>query len=140
MKEWKKAVFTVEAAVIVPLAVTMIAALIGFCFYIHQCNWCEGAAYESILKSVERGVPEKERKGAAERRINARVSETPVMAGTIETDVKTGARVSVSWRGTILEEVFGTRFGYSGSASLTDFDPVTLKRAAFIIKGFGEKK
>lgn len=125
---------------IVPLAVTVTAILIGFCFYVHQSNWCRGAAYESAVKSVERGIPKEERNEAANRRMSVRISEMPVTAGKVETTVRKSYRVSISWQGTVLESVFKDRFGYKGSASLTDFDPVSLKRIQFISRRSGKQE
>lgn len=135
--KWKRAVFTVEAAVIVPLSVTMIALLIGFCYYVHQSNWCMGAALESAEKSVECGIEGKS-KTAGKNRMDTRISEVPVLTGKIETTALEETKVKISYEGKILEKVFGGLFGFKGEASLIRYDPVKLKRIEFLINKMKE--
>lgn len=129
---FKRAVFTVEAAVIVPFCVTVIALLIGFCYFTHQANWCKGAAYEAALKGVERDLTKKQ--GKAKSRMDERIGEIPVNAGEIETEVSEGLRVKISWTGRILSDVFGDLFCFNGKVLVTNVDPVMIKQTEFLLK------
>ncbi len=128
---WKKGVFTVEAAVIVPLAVSMIALLIGYCYFTHQINWYRGAAFESAVAGLKEPANAEAR---AEERILHRGSEIPIRFGEETADVSSGVRLSVSFEGKVLEDVFGSLFSYRGEAALTRFDPVKVKRLEFILE------
>ena len=120
-----------EAAVIVPLSVTIISLLLGFCFYTHQINWYKGAAYEAAEKGIESGG---DSCAAAQQRMDSRTEEIPMRFGSETTEVSSGLNVSVSFRGSVLEDVFGDLFGFEGEALLLKTDPVKIKRLEFLIK------
>jgi hypothetical protein len=46
---WRRGVFVVEASVIVPMAIMMIALLIIMIFYVHNRCWYRCAAYECAI-------------------------------------------------------------------------------------------
>ena len=133
----KRAVFTVEAAVIVPLSLTMIALLIGYCYFVHQVNWCTGAACEAAQKSVERKLVGKE-SSAGKKKMEERILEIPLSVGEIKTEAREGTRVTISFEGGIIQDYFGDLFGYDGSVSLNRYEPAKLKRLAFALKGMKE--
>lgn len=137
-KQWKRAVFTVEAAVIIPLTLFIIAVLIGYCYHVHQSNWCRGAAYEAVLKGTEKGHAGKENRSAADTRMKERIEQIPISVGSIETSVSEGVRLCASWNGTVLEDVFGSRFSFGGKAAVTAFEPVKIKRLEYLMKNIGE--
>ncbi len=128
---WKKGVFTVEAAVIVPLAASMIALLIGYCYFAHQINWYKGAAFESAAAGLKEPA---NAASAAEEQIRHRSSESPIGFGEETADVSSGIKLSVSFEGKVLEDVFGNLFSYRGEAALTRFDPVKVKRLEFVLE------
>lgn len=128
---WKKGVFTVEAAVAVPLAVSMLASLIGYCYFAHQINWYKGAAFES----ADAGLKEPAKAEAeAKEHILLRSSEIPIRFGEETADVSSGMKLAVSFEGKVLGDVFGSLFSYRGEAALTRFDPVRVKRLEFILE------
>ncbi len=135
LQKWAKAGFTVEAAVIVPMIVIITALLIGFCYYTHQINWCKGASYEAVIKGVERVRKEDDSQRCAQHRINERIAETPLSAGIISADAASGYRVGIQFKGGVLEEVFHGLFQFRGEASIVRFEPVKIKRTAYLIKG-----
>ena len=135
-ERWKRGVFTVEAAVVVPLSLWMIALLIGFCFFTHQSGWCKGAAWESAIKGAERTTGEAGEK--ADKRMAERLQEIPLDTGRVETDVASGLRLRVSWSSTVLPEVFSDRFVLGGEVSFLNLDPVRLKQAEFIVRQIKE--
>ena len=133
-KGWSRAVMTVEAAVIVPMSLTIIALLIGFCYFVHQINWCKGAAYEAVLCGLQREKTSDEVTAAVQERIGSRISEAPLTTGGISSDVSSSGTVLVSWKSSVLSEVFGDRFSFSGEASLVRLDPVKVKRTEHLAK------
>ena len=133
----RKAVFTVEAAVIVPSSLTMIALLIGYCYYVHQVNWCTGAAYEAAEKSVESRLAGKNA-DAGEKRMSERIAAIPLSVGGIAAEASEGAKVSIFFSGGVLSDYFEDLFQYEGSASLIRYEPAKLKRLAFLINGLKE--
>lgn len=135
----KRAVFTVEAAVIIPLCVTITAALIGYCFYTHQINWWKGAAYESALKYTERGLTAGSREEAGKKRLKERLDAMPVRTGDAAADFRTGTKTTVTIKGEVLPDVFGSLFQYGTTAALMDFDPAAVKRLTFLVSSTGEK-
>ena len=131
---WKRAVMTVEAAVIVPMSLTFIALLIGYCYFVHQVNWCKGAAYESVLCALQRERTADEAAQAVKERIDRRIAEAPLTTGGISTEVSSEGTVLVSWESTVLSEVFGDRFKFSGKASLVRLDAVGIKQVEHLTK------
>ncbi len=140
--QWARAVFTVEAAVILPLALTVIALLLGFCYYTHQLNWCRGAAVEAALKGTESGAGTKDADNAAKQRMEERIREIPLDTGKVSAEVSSGVRIRVSWSAEVLPEVFGGRFAVSGDATVMKADPARLKRITYLLRGAfkGEEK
>ena len=129
-KKWNKGVFTVEAAVIVPMSVSIIALLIGYCYFAHQINWFKGAAYEAAAAGLKYQDDPAEK---AKERICERTAEMPVTVGNNTTDVSSGIKLAVSFEGKVLDDVFGGLFGYRGEAALTRFEPVRVKMLQFVL-------
>ena len=76
-----------EAAVIVPMIVTITALLLGYCYYVHQINWYKGAAYEAAVTGLK--YPENAAEKAKER-IDFRAGELPLTVGEERAEVSEG--------------------------------------------------
>ena len=134
----KRGSFTVEAAVIVPFTVGVIALMIGYCYFVHQINWCKGAAYEAALEGIERTKTAEEAQTKAEERMDKRLSEAPVGAGDLTGEASAGSSVEITFEGSVINDYFGDLFDYSGKATVLRVDAVNLKRLEFIVKGLGD--
>ena len=132
-KQWSRAVFTVEAAVIIPLSVIMLALLLGYDYYTHQSVWCKGAACEAALYSMQRFQDGSEAVTKAAERIDERFSEAPLQMGSMSPDTSGGSNsVKVSWEAQILPGMFGSLYQLSGSVSAVKNDPVSLKQLQWV--------
>ena len=133
-ESWRRASFTVEAAVIVPMSVIMLALLLGFDYFMHQAGWCLGSSAESALYSVQRFADSSTPEQKAQERADSRVSETPLTMGqTSETASSSTTKVTVSWEADILPSVFGSLYDMAGSVSVMRLDPVSLKQSTWVI-------
>jgi hypothetical protein len=81
---WKRAVFTVEASVIVPIAVVITALLIILTFYVHNRCWYRCAAYESAIKGNGGTVVQTDRASVARIQAEGRIQDQVMLGETPE--------------------------------------------------------
>lgn len=96
-RAYSRGSFTVEAAVIVPLLVFMIAALISLCFFVHDRVWYTGAACEAALAA---NMAE-DAAGEAQERVEQRLADHVIPGALPDADVsagKNGATVAFTGR------------------------------------------
>lgn len=132
IKRLKRGSFTVEAAVIVPVAVMIIAALISYIYFMHERVWSKASAYEAAFYAVQRI----EDNSSVEEKINERLSDrydnrilgfsdNNSQISTSET------KINIKWEYGIFEELFGDVFTVSNDVSVRVIDPVSIKRLAW---------
>ena len=137
---WKRAVFTVEAAFLIPLIATIIVLLLGYIYYTHEKVWSTSVAYEAGFYSVQRREKDVTAQALAEERIENRTEEKPLPFGTEEFSVKDDdAQVTVSWSGNIIRDVFDSRFDFTGKSAVRKFKPGKAMRTLWIGKYVIEK-
>ena len=131
IKKIKRGVFTVEAAIVVPMVTFMTAALIGFIFYMHDNCVSSAAAYEAEFYAAQKQVNDDE--DEAEKRLNERLeqrkNETFLGFGDYRYEAAAGSDIyTVNIEGEILPEVFKGLFKRSKKISIDKTDPVFVKR------------
>lgn len=131
----KKGSFTIEAAIIVPISLTMIAVLLGFCYLTHQMNWYKGAACESIVYSLQKNQNDDVVKKLLDEHMDKRNREIPLQMGDIKLKTEVGTKVMVSFEGSIIPEYFNGLMKFNHDESLMIIDPVLVKRTEFIVRG-----
>lgn len=132
----KKGSFTVEAAFIIPLIVTVLAVLIGYAYFTHQRVWCTGAVYESMLYASGKRNSTEETSDTAAAHLTERINEAPLAAGTVTGSIGDNTfEISGKCSFSILEEVFGSLFISEVSGKMIKTDPVLIKR----LEWFGGK-
>ncbi len=139
MKTIKKAVYTVEAAVIVPVLFMLLAVLIFFFFHVHNRTWYEAAAYEAALVGNSR--PEAEAEVSAGTRARERVS-AQIMPGSVpETTVTAntwGTQVTFRSEGT--GGSMGVDFSWAKSAKIRRVHPAGAMRKKWMLTKRNEKR
>jgi hypothetical protein len=133
LKKIKRAVFTVEAAFIVPLAAMIIAALLGYIYFIHEGVWSKAAAYEAGFYGIQR-IPEG---GTAEEkakeRLDERYEESVLGFEKSVSSVSDGsASLKIYWEYGVLKELFGELFATDKEIEISKTDPVRIKQLAWI--------
>lgn len=139
-----KASFTVEAAVLVPLASTIIAILIGYTYFLMEGVCTYGAMYEAAFYSEQLSYSDNDTEKRLEERLNTRSSEMPI--GGFEYAKEAGeSKISIDATGAILKNIFGELFTYNRTISIKRLKPTEIKRAQWLVKylkngnGKGEK-
>lgn len=126
----KRAVFTVEAAVIVPLCAFIIAALIGYAYFEHEGVWSKAAAYESMFYAIQ-NIPDSSEDERIQERLEKRYDESVMGFAESHTSIANEKySVEVKWEYGILTDVFNGLFDIENSADIKKVDPVTIKRLA----------
>ena len=87
-----------------------------------------------MLCALQRERTADEAAQAVKERIDRRIAEAPLTTGGISTEVSSEGTVLVSWESTVLSEVFGDRFKFSGKASLVRLDAVGIKQVEHLTK------
>lgn len=129
LKLIKRAVFTVEASVIVPLAAFIIAALIGYIFFMHESVWNKSAAYESGFYALQYAVNDSTAKEMALERLNERYEDRVMDLAMNNAEVSDGSsEMRIRWQYGILPEVFGDLFAVDKEVSVDRINPVKAKR------------
>ncbi len=133
LKKLKKAVMTVEAAVIVPLAAFIIAALIGYMYFEHERVYVKSSAYEAGFYALSSGRLEREEEEAANERLDDRFNNAILGFGKEYELSISSFNINVAWRYEILETLFGETFASSGDISVKRVYPVEALRAAWLL-------
>ncbi|HIV17230.1 MAG TPA: hypothetical protein IAB17_04485 [Candidatus Alectryocaccobium stercorigallinarum] len=129
MKRFKRAVFTVEAAFIIPVAAIIIVSLIGYIYFMHENVWSKAAAYEAGFYGIQKTENEKTAKELASERLNERYEEN-IFGFMEEMSEVTGSResIKIKWSYGILPETFGELFVLDKGIEINSVDPVEVKR------------
>lgn len=126
---YKKASFTVEAAVIVPIAALCIVLLIGYIYFMHESVWSNAAAYEAGFYALQRREDEVSVEEMVNERLDQRYNNSILgMAKNNSSINVSNSKIKISWSYGILEEAFGDTFKINDKASLNKIAPVRLKR------------
>ena len=135
----KKGSFTVEAAYVIPLSVTILAALIGYAYFMHQRVWCTGALYESMLYASGKRAPAESMADTARSHLGERISESPLATGAISGEIEDNTfEMSGKCSFGILEDVFGSLFYSEVTEKTIKTDPVLVKRLEWLGGKIGE--
>ena len=128
--------FTVEAAVVVPLAVFLIAALVGLTFFAHDRVWFTGAACEAALaaNAAEDG------ESAAQQKIGQRTADR-ILPGTAPEAFAEIRRHSAAVRFTGARELlyFGKLSAWQAAAEVRRVRPAGDLRTWWAMKRFGKE-
>ena len=127
----KKASFTVEAAVIVPIVATMIALLLGFIFFLYENSISTALCYEAEFYAAQITVNDSEDAGQERllRRIEEKKNESTLGFGQYSYAASAGSSVyTVSVTGEILPAVFQGLFKRNKNISISHMEPVSVKR------------
>lgn len=127
----KRAVFTVEAAFIVPMTVTVTVLLMGLCYYTHQSNWCKGVSAEAVLYSLQRSNIS-DKAALINERLENRLKEAPLNTGDVLTTASEGTKYAVHYESKVLPDVFNDAFEFSNESSVVITKPLMVKRITFI--------
>ena len=133
LQQIKKASFTVEAAVLVPVAAMIVAVLIGYIYFMHNTVCAYGAAVEALFYAEQCIGEDDDRSSRLEERLGTRSLEMPIEEFSYKGDTgnrHTEAEVSDS----LLKGVFGELFSYRHSVRLEHNRPAGLKRLQWIAK------
>lgn len=132
IKRLKRGSFTVEAAVIVPLAVMIIAALISYIYFMHEKVWSSASVYEAAFYAVQRIEDESSRSAMVKERLNERYNNRILGFSDNNSQVSVSdSEINIQWEYGIFEELFGTIFTVSNDISIRVIDPVSIKRLAW---------
>ena len=125
---FKRAVFTVEAAFIVPLISMIIVSLIAYTYFVHESVWSKAAAYEAALYGTQHVANEKSTEELISERLEARYEDN-VFGFSQESEISdSGSSVNISWRYGILTDTFGELFTIDKEIELGIIEPVAAKR------------
>lgn len=135
-RRWRCGSFTVEAAVVVPLTVFLIAALIGLTFLAHDRMWYTGAACEAALAA--NAAEDKE--AAARRKIEQKKEERILPGAAPEAELDIRARgTAVTFSGQRELVFFVGQTGWQASVVVRQVRPAVDLRNWWALKNFGKE-
>ena len=128
-KEIKRGVFTVEAAVIVPLTALILISLIAYIYFMHESVWSRAAAYEAGFYAVQNEENSRSAQEMARERLEERYKESVMGFSENNAEISdAGSKIQIRWRYGILRDLFGDMFTVDEEISISKVDPVTAKR------------
>lgn len=131
---WKKGSITVEASLLVPMAVSLCALIVFYCYYEHNRVWYTAAAYEAALVGTRRTEQGEDREALAEVRTVERLEAQPFPEFGTEWSVSQEKRASKVEYQLSGGTMFSDWFSCQTEASVKMCDPVGRVRTAWIAK------
>ena len=129
IKQIKRAVFTVEAAVILPITALILTALIGYIYFAHENVWCEAAVYEAGLDGTQHTEKQISEVELTEQRLSERHKDRILGFANEDYDVSSeNDNLKINWKYGILSELFGDMFTIKKEVIIKKIDPVQTKR------------
>lgn len=133
LKSLTKASFTVEAAVLVLIAATIIAVIIGYAYFLMERTCTYGAMYEAAFYSEQLSYIDNDEEKRLEERLNTRSREMLIGCFEYAADLNEN-RISIDASGAILKNVFKERFMYNRSVRIKRLKPTSVKRVQWLAK------
>ncbi len=133
LKSLNKASFTVEATVLVPLAATIIAVLIGYAYFLMESICTYGAMYEAAFYSEQLSYADNDEEKRLEERLDKRSREMLLSSFEYAADLSEN-QILIETTGAVLKDVFGEHFTYNRSISIKRIKPTKFKRTQWLVK------